>query len=175
MVPKLLMWSWSFPLHSLIQDTYPVSPVTCFCSTTSLKCYFLFAWVCVKVKLKLSICIPWRHIEECGSSDTSSLFLIQERGEQWVSCPRCFTQGKTAARTQWIGSRMGLLENWKYLAHTKNWTTILWLDAHKFLLLKHNLKSYWFTPTLPHTSLVFIILIVNLLKLYWVNQMAQSQ
>jgi hypothetical protein len=53
-----------------------------------------FAWVCVIVKLKLSLCIPWRQMEECRCSATGSLILTQEGDTQWVSHPGCFTQGK---------------------------------------------------------------------------------
>lgn len=124
-----------------------------------------FSWAHVTVKLKLSKFMPWGHMEECRCSATGSSSLTQEEGEKWVSCPRCFTQGETAASAHWIGIRTQLLENWKYLAYGTNWATIPWLAAHEFALLKCNLKSYPSTTKLPYTSLEFIILKVIPLKL----------
>lgn len=44
-----------------------------------------------------------------------------------------YPRGKSVS-THSTGSRMGILEKWKYLAHAMNWTTIPWLAAHDFLL-----------------------------------------
>lgn len=95
MVQILLMRSRSFPLHSLMQDTSPVNLYTLFCSTACLKCYCLFCLSLCYSLVKLSLCMPWMQMEECRCSAIGSSLWTQEWDEQWVSHPRCFTQGET--------------------------------------------------------------------------------
>jgi hypothetical protein len=95
MVQKLLMWSRSFPLHLLIQDTLQWVLILFIAAQPVWNATVCFAWVCVTGKLKLSLRMSWKRMEEYRCSATGSFILTQKGDEQWVSHPRCFTQGET--------------------------------------------------------------------------------